>query len=82
VDPVGGHCLLHEAAADQLEGLALPRLVLAAVLGQLAGAKAKAEGAEAAAGVDRGQLPVITNQDHLGLRLLRVVQEAGELAAA
>jgi hypothetical protein len=39
---------------------------LAAVLGELAGAEADAEGAEAAAGVDRGQLPVVADQDHLG----------------
>jgi hypothetical protein len=58
--------------------------VLAAVLGQLAGAKAEPqpEGAEAAAGVDRRQLPVLADQDHLGLRLLGVLEEAGQLAAA
>ena len=80
--PVGGHRLLHQPVADQLQGLAFPGLVLAAVLGQLAGAEAEPQGAEAAAGVDRGQLPVIADQHHLGLGLLGVVEEAGELAAA
>jgi hypothetical protein len=40
-------------------------LVLPPVLGQLAGAEAEAEGAEAATGVDRGQLPVVADQHHL-----------------
>ena len=71
VGPVGGHRLLDQPTADQLEGLAFPGLLLAAVLGQLAGAEAEAEGAEAAAGVDRGQLPVIADQHHLGLRPAR-----------
>jgi hypothetical protein len=55
---------------------------LPAVLGQLAGAKAEAEGAEAAAGVDRRQLPVIADQHDLRLRPLGVLQQAGELAGA
>jgi hypothetical protein len=50
--------LLDQPGADQLEGLAFPGLVLAAVLGQLAGPEAEPEGAEAAAGVDRRQLRV------------------------
>ena len=82
VGPVGGHGLLDQAGADQLQGLAFPGLVLAAVLGQLAGAEAETEGAEAAAGVDRGQLPVIADQHHLGPGLLGVLEEAGQLAAA
>jgi hypothetical protein len=79
---VGGHGLLHQPTADQLQGLAFPGLLLAAVLDQLAGPQAEAEGAEAAAGVDRRQLPVIAHQDHLCLGLLGVVEEAGELAGA
>jgi hypothetical protein len=51
---VGGHRFLHQATADEVEGFAFPGLVLAAVLGQLAGAEAETQGAEAAAGVDRG----------------------------
>jgi hypothetical protein len=82
VGPIGGHRLLDQAAADELEGFAFPGVVLAAVLGQLAGAEAVAEGAEAATGVDGGQLPVIPDQHHLGLRLLGVIQQPGELAAA
>jgi hypothetical protein len=79
---VGGHRLLHQPAPDEVEGFAFPGLVLAAVLGQFGGAEAKAEGAEAAAGVDRGQLPVVADQDHLALRLVGVLEQAGQLAAA
>ena len=82
VGPVGGHRLLDQPRADQLQGLAFPGLLLAAVLDQLAGAQAEAEGAEATAGVDRGQLPVIADQHHLGPGLLGVLEQAGELAAA
>jgi hypothetical protein len=48
---------------------------LAAVLGQLAGAESEAEGAEAAAGVDGGQLLVVADQDDLGPGLLGVLKE-------
>ena len=51
-------------------------------MSELAGAEADAEGAEAAAGVDRRELPVVADQDHLGLDLLGVLQEAGQLAGA
>jgi hypothetical protein len=78
----GGHRLVDETGPDEVEGFAFPGLLLPAVLGQLRGAEAEAEGAEAAAGVDRGQLPVIAHQHHLGLGLLGVLEEAGELAAA
>ena len=80
--PVGGHRLLDQPGADQLEGFAFPGLLLAAVLGQLRGSQAEAEGAEAAAGVDRGQLPVIADQHHLALGLVGVLEKAGELARA
>jgi hypothetical protein len=40
------------------------------------------EGAEAATGVDRRKLPVITHQHHLRLSLLGMLEQAGELAAA
>ena len=80
--PVGRNRLVDQPRADQLEGFAFPGLVLAAVLGELAGAEAEAEGAEAAAGVDGGQLPVIADQHYLHAGLLGVVQEAGELAGA
>jgi hypothetical protein len=79
---VGGHGLLDQPGADQVEGFAFPGLVLAAVLDQLAGAEAEPEGAEPATGVDRRQLPVIADQDHLGLGLVGVLEEAGKLAAA
>jgi hypothetical protein len=79
---VGGHRLLHQPTPDELEGFAFPGLVLAAVLGEFAGAEAGAEGAEAAAGIDRRQLPVIAEQDHLGLGLLGMLKQPGQLAAA
>jgi hypothetical protein len=79
---VGGHRLLDQPGPDQLQGLAFPDLLLAPVLHELGGAEAEAEGAEAAAGVDGGQLPVITDQDHLGLGVVGVLEEAGERAAA
>jgi hypothetical protein len=47
---------------------------LAAVLNQLRGAEAEPQGAEAAAGIDRCQLPVIADQDHLGLGLVGVLE--------
>jgi hypothetical protein len=79
---IGGHRLLHQPGTDQVQGFPFPGLLLAAVLDQLRGAEAEAEGAEAAAGIDGGQLPVIADQDHLGLGVLGVLQEPGELAAA
>jgi hypothetical protein len=56
--------------------------VLPSVLHELTGSEAEPEGAEAAASIDRGQLPVITDQHHLGLGLVGVLKQAGELAAA
>jgi hypothetical protein len=56
--------------------------VLAAVLGQLAGAEPQPQGAEAATGVDRRKLPVIADQHHLGPGLLGVAEQAAQLAAA
>jgi hypothetical protein len=53
---------------------------LTSVFHQLGSAEAEAEGAEAAAGVDRRQLPVVTDQHHLGPGLLGMLEEAGELA--
>jgi hypothetical protein len=80
--PVGGHRLLHQPGADQLQGLALPGLLLPPVLRKFRGAQPQAEGAKAATGVDGGQLPVIADQHHLGLCLLGLLKEASELAAA
>jgi hypothetical protein len=79
---VGGHRVIDQPGADQVEGLAFPGLVPPTILDQLAGAEAQAEATEAAASVDRRQLPIIANQDHLGLRLLGVLEQAGELAGA
>jgi hypothetical protein len=58
---VGGHRLLDQPAPDQVEGFAFPGLLLATILHQLGGAQPEAEGAEAAAGVDRGELPVVAD---------------------
>ena len=58
---VGGHGVVDQPASDQVEGFAFPGLVLPTVLGQLAGAEAQAEGAEAAAGLDGGELPVVAD---------------------
>jgi hypothetical protein len=55
---------------------------LAAILDEFRGAEAEPQGAEAAAGGDRGQLPVIADQDDLGLGLVGMVEQARELAAA
>jgi hypothetical protein len=79
---VGSHRLLHQPAPDQLQGFTFPGLLLAPVLHQLRGSQAEAQSAEAAAGVDRRQLPVVTDQDDLGLGLLSALEEAGQLAAA
>jgi hypothetical protein len=80
--PVGGDCLVDQPGADEFEGFAFPGVVLPPVLQKFGGAEAEAEGAEAAAGVDGGQLPVVADQHHLGLGALGVVEEAGKLAGA
>ena len=80
--PVGGHRLLHQPTSHELQGFAFPSLVLAAVLHQLAGSQAQSQGAEAAAGINRRQLPVVADQHHLGLRVLGMLKQAAQLAAA
>jgi hypothetical protein len=76
------HGVIDQPGPDQLQGLPFPGLLLPSVLHQLTGPQAQPQGAEAAAGVDRRKLPVIADQHQLRLGLLRVVQEAGQLAAA
>jgi hypothetical protein len=56
--------------------------VLATILREFAGAEPQAQGPEAAAGIDRRQLPVITDQHHLGPSPLGMPEEADQLAAA
>ena len=80
--PVGSHRVVDQPAADEIEGFAFPGLVLAAVLNQLRGAEAKPQGSEATPSVDRRQLPVITDQHHLGPRPLGVLEETAQLARA
>jgi hypothetical protein len=79
---IGGHRLPHQPAPDKVQGLAFPGLLLPPVLDQFRGAQPQAEGPEAATGIDRRQLPVIPNQDHLRPGALGVLQETGQLAAA
>src|SRR6266540_4051832 len=74
--------LVHLALADQLDRLALPGVQLPPVLDQLARAQPHAQGAEAAARIDRRQLPVIPDQHDLGTVPLGMLQQAGELAAS
>ena len=56
---IGRDGLLQVAGPHVVDRLLLPGLDLAAVHSQLGRSQPEAEGAEAAAGVDRGQLPVI-----------------------
>jgi hypothetical protein len=79
---VGGHRLLHQPRPHQFQSFAFPGLLLASVLHQLRGAEAEPQGTEAAAGVDGRQLPVIPDQDDLGLGLLGVLEQPAQLAAA
>jgi hypothetical protein len=58
---VGGHRLIYEPGPNEFEGLALPSVLLAAVFHQLARPQPQPQGAEAAASVHRGQLPVIAD---------------------
>jgi hypothetical protein len=79
---VGGHRHLDQPGADEVEGFAFPGLLLPPVLGQLAGPEAEPQGAKAAAGIDRRQLPIIPDQDHLDLGLVGVLEQPGQLAGA
>ena len=63
---IGGNRLLDVAGAHALDRLLFPGLDLAAVDGQLRGAQAQAQGAEAAASLDGGELAVIADQHRLG----------------
>ena len=76
---VGRDRLLPTPGAQVLDRLALPRVALPAVLGQLDGEPAASERAERAAGVDRGELPVVADEDELAARRLDVVEHRGEL---
>jgi hypothetical protein len=82
VGTVGAEGDVEVAVAEVLDRLPLPGFLLAAVLGQLAGAQPQPQAAEAAAGLDGGQLPVVADQDDLGPGPVGVVEEAGELAGA
>ena len=77
---IGGDRLLQVAGAHVVDRPLLPGLDLPAVDGQLGGAEAEAEGAEAAAGGDGGELAVVADQHHLGPRPLGMAEQGGELA--
>src|SRR5215218_198465 len=79
---IGRDGLVDQAGPDQLQGFAFPGLLLAPVLREFAGPQPHSESAEAAASIDRGQLPVIADQHHLGLGLTGVLEQAAQLAAA
>jgi hypothetical protein len=79
---VGRDGLLDQPGPHEFEGFAFPGVALPSVLCEFAGAQPQPQGAEAAAGVDGGQLPVVADQHHLGLAPLGVGQQLGELAAA
>ena len=80
VGAVGGDRLLPTPGAQVLDGLALPGVALAPVLGELDGEPAAGERAERAAGVDRGELAVVADQDELAARRLDVVEHRRELS--
>ena len=70
------------SAAELGEGVAFPRFVLPAVLGESQGWDASAEPAEESAGVDLGKLAGITDEHDLRVRGRGVVEDPGELAGA
>ena len=77
---IGGDRLLQVAGPHVVDGALLPGLDLPAVDGQLGGAQAEAEGAEAAAGGDGGELAVVADQHHLRPGPLGMAEQGGELA--
>jgi len=79
---IGRDRLLQVAGAHVVDGPLLPGFDLATVDGQLGGAQPQAEGAEAAAGGDGGELPVIPNQHHLRPCMVNMLHQGGELAGA
>jgi hypothetical protein len=70
------------AVAVVVDGALLPGFDLPAVHRQLRGAQPPPEGTEPAAGVDRGELPVVADQDDLAAGLVGVVEQRSELAGA
>jgi hypothetical protein len=73
--------MLDAAAADVVDRPLLPLLDLAAVDREFRRPEAQAQGAEAAAGLDRGELAVVADQHHLGARPLSMADQGGELSA-
>ena len=70
------------AVTDELDGLALPALFLAAVVDQRDRRKPGREGAEDAAGFDRGQLVGVADDDELPACRVDARDELGERAGA
>src|SRR6266542_1724456 len=79
---IGADSGVDVAVAGVRGGLALPGVTLATIDGQGTGAKPQPEPAEAATGLDRGQLAVVADQHHLRVGLLGVVKQAVQLAGA
>ena len=79
---IGAGEALDVAVAQRRERVAVPRLVLAADLGQLERAESVGQRGEQAAGLDLGQLAIVADEHELGLRLLGRVEQAREVARA
>ncbi len=78
---VGRHGRSHLAVTQVSQGVALPRLDLAPVLQKPMCAQAQDQAPEAAAGIDRGELPRVPDNDHLRPLGRSVVEQPAQLAA-
>jgi hypothetical protein len=77
---IGRDRLLQVAGPHVLDRPLLPRFDLPAIHHKLGRTKAQAQGAKAAASLDRGELAVVTDQHHLGPRPLRMTEQRRELS--
>src|SRR5439155_12749057 len=67
---VGARPPLDVTGAQAVEGIAVPRLTLAADLAQLAGTEPVGQGPEGAPGLDLGQLAIVANEHELAVDAL------------
>jgi hypothetical protein len=79
---IGVERLVGVALPELRERSALPRLVLASVLGELRGFDPFGESGEGAAGVDLGELAGVADEHDLGAGSLGVFEEPEQLASA
>ena len=79
---VGSESAVGVAGAELCESVTFPGFDLATVLDQLGRVQPGREALECAAGVDFGELVVVTHEHDLGASRLGVVEEPGELACA